>query len=89
MTREGLERTVLALLDKTGTAGKADRAGRSFQPDDLVARVARAQRVGEADVRAALWRLIDRKDIRLTVDLELASARRPAARRVTGRARRS
>jgi len=72
MTRAGLERKVLALLDATGG---------SFQPDDLVARVSRAQHVTESDVRAALWRLIDRKDVRLTVDLKLASAPRAASRR--------
>jgi hypothetical protein len=84
MTRPALERQVLALLDTTG---------RAFPPNDLVARVAKAQRVGDADVRAALWRLIDRKAVQLTVDLTLKAAgptarsRRRAA--ASGRARRS
>ncbi|MDE3155477.1 MAG: hypothetical protein KGN76_10270 [Acidobacteriota bacterium] len=72
MTRAGLERRVRALLDTTG---------RAFRPEDLVAQVSRAQHVTEAEVRAALWRLLDRKDVRLTADLKLAGPRRPRARR--------
>lgn len=65
MTRPDLEREVIQFLVASGT---------SYRPNELVTKLAADHHAPESEVREALWRLLDRKQVQLTPDLELAHA---------------
>ena len=66
MTKRDVERVVLTVLT----------AIPSSSAHDVILRVKEKDHISDAEARDALWRLLDRDEVRLTRDLKLQEARR-------------
>jgi hypothetical protein len=65
MVRADLEKELVIFIASSG--------GR-YRPNELVKKFGEAHHASDSEVREALWRLLDRRQVQLTPELELAAS---------------